>query len=83
MDYHLPVLYEEVLENIIEDKDLIYMDCTLGGGGHSYGILERSTTNSKLIAIDQDDNAIEYASKRLEKYKGKFMIFKNNFDVVS
>ncbi|WP_314010539.1 16S rRNA (cytosine(1402)-N(4))-methyltransferase RsmH [Pseudostreptobacillus hongkongensis] len=86
MDYHVPVLYEEVLENIIEDKDLIYMDCTLGGGGHSYGILERSTTNSKLIAIDQDDNAIEYASKRLEKYKGKFMIFKNNFenlDVVS
>lgn len=86
MDYHLPVLYNEVLDNIIEDKDLIYMDCTLGGGGHSYGILEKSTENSKLIAIDQDSNAIEYASKRLEKYKEKIIIFKNNFenlDVVS
>lgn len=44
MQYHLPVLYNEV-ENIIENKDLIYVECTLGGGGHSQGILENSTNN--------------------------------------
>lgn len=66
MEYHLPVLYDEVLENIIDKKDLIYMDCTLGGGGHSEGILSNSTDNSKLIAIDQDENAIKYASERLK-----------------
>lgn len=80
MQYHLPVLYEEVLENMVSNEDLIYLDCTLGGGGHSEGILERSTDNSKLIAIDQDENAILFASKRLEKYGDKVKIFKNNFE---
>lgn len=80
MDYHLPVLYEEVLENLVEDRDMIYLDCTLGGAGHSKGILERSTKNSKLIAIDQDQNAIDYASKKLEKYIDKVKIYKNNFE---
>ncbi|CAM3134981.1 16S rRNA (cytosine(1402)-N(4))-methyltransferase RsmH [Streptobacillus felis] len=80
MEYHLPVLYNEVLDNIIEEKDLIYMDCTLGGGGHSEGILSKSTDKSKLIAIDQDENAIKFAGKRLEKYGNKISIFKNNFE---
>ncbi|WP_156299702.1 16S rRNA (cytosine(1402)-N(4))-methyltransferase RsmH [Streptobacillus canis] len=80
MEYHLPVLYSEVLENIIENRDLIYMDCTLGGGGHSEGILSNSTDNSKLIAIDQDENAIKFASERLKKFGNKVSIFKNNFE---
>lgn len=80
MQYHLPVLYNEVLENIIENKDLIYVDCTLGGGGHSQGILENSTNNSLLIAIDQDDDAINFATKRLVHFKDKIKIFKNNFE---
>ena len=81
MEYHKPVLYDEVLEYIIDkDKDIIYVDCTLGGGGHSEGILMHSTPGSKLIAIDQDQNAIDFSKKRLSRYGDKIQIFKNNFE---
>ena len=76
MEYHKPVLYDEVIENIITDKD--YVDCTLGGGGHTQGILENSSKNSKVIAIDQDIEAIEFAKKRLENYDN-FKVFQDNF----
>lgn len=76
-EYHIPVLYNEVLENIINEKYRIYVDCTLGGGGHSEAIL-KNTNNSFLVAIDQDDEAIEYASRRLENYNNKIII-KDNF----
>lgn len=77
--YHKAVLYNEVIENIIVDKDAIYLDCTLGGGGHSMGILENSTKNSKLIAIDQDQNAIDYVNSNINGYEDKIKIFRNNF----
>lgn len=77
--YHKAVLYDEVIENIIADRDSIYLDCTLGGGGHSMGILENSTKNSKLIAIDQDQNAIDYVNSNISGYEDKIKIFKNNF----
>ena len=78
MEYHKPVLYDEVIENIITDKDAVYVDCTLGGGGHTQGILENSSKNSKVIAIDQDIEAIEFAKKRLENYDN-FKVFQDNF----
>lgn len=78
MEYHKPVLYDEVIENIITDKDAVYVDCTLGGGGHTQGILENSSKNSKVIAIDQDIKAIEFAKKRLENYDN-FKVFQDNF----
>ena len=78
-EYHKPVLYNETLENIIDKRPLIYVDCTLGGGGHTEGILQNSTEDSKVIAIDQDHQAIEFAKKRLEKYENKLQIFKDNF----
>ena len=77
--YHKAVLYDEVIENIIVDKDAIYLDCTLGGGGHSMDILENSTKNSKLIAIDQDQNAIDYVNSNINGYEDKIKIFRNNF----
>lgn len=76
-EYHIPVLYQEVIDNLIKDKNGVYVDCTLGGGGHSEGILENIDGN--LIAMDQDDQAIEFASKRLEKFSGRFQIFRDNF----
>ena len=78
-EYHKPVLYKETIENIIDKRPLIYVDCTLGGGGHTEGILKNSTEDSKVIAIDQDNQAIEFAKKRLEKYENKLQIFKDNF----
>ncbi len=79
VEYHNPVLFDEIMENIISDKDAVYVDCTLGGGGHTEGILARSTENSKVIAIDQDDEAILFAKSRLKKYEDKIDIFKDNF----
>ena len=79
MEYHKPVLFDEVIDNIITKKDAVYVDCTLGGGGHAEGILENSSENSKVVAIDQDTEAIEFAKKRLEKYGHKLQIFQDNF----
>ena len=79
MEYHKSVLFDEVIDNIITKKDAVYVDCTLGGGGHTEGILQNSSENSKVVAIDQDMEAIEFAKKRLEKYGYKLQIFQDNF----
>ena len=81
-DYHIPVLYYETLDNLIKNPDGVYIDCTLGGGSHSEGILERLSDKRLLISIDQDINAIEYSKKRLEKYGTKWKVFKGNFETI-
>lgn len=81
-DYHIPVLYYETLDNLIKNSDGVYIDCTLGGGSHSEGILERLSDKGLLISIDQDINAIEYSKKRLEKYGAKWKVFKGNFETI-
>lgn len=78
-DYHIPVLYYETLENLVVNPDGVYVDCTLGGGGHSEGILKKLSSKGVLISIDQDQQAIDYAKKRLEGYKN-WKVFKNNFE---
>ena len=78
-DYHIPVLYYETLDNLVINPDGVYVDCTLGGGGHSEGILSRLSEKGRLICIDQDQAAIDFAKERLKKYEGKFQIFKDNF----
>lgn len=79
VEYHKPVLFDEVIENIISDKKAVYVDCTLGGGGHTEGILQKSSDDSKVIGIDQDIEAINFAKRKLEKYKNKLEIFQDNF----
>ena len=79
-DYHIPVLFNETIENLIINKDGVYLDCTLGGGGHSEGILKHLSEKGKLISMDQDQQAIDFASKRLEPYKDKWQVFKENFE---
>ena len=79
MEYHKPVLFDEVIDNIITEKKAVYVDCTLGGGGHTEGILEKSSDNSVVIGIDQDMEAIGYVKKRLEKYGDKLQVFQDNF----
>jgi 16S rRNA (cytosine1402-N4)-methyltransferase len=79
VDYHKPVLFDEVIENIVTNKEGVYLDCTLGGAGHTQGILENTSEKAVVIAIDQDDDAIEFAGKKLENYKGRIKIFKDNF----
>ena len=57
--YHIPVLLNEVIENLQINPSGVYVDCTFGGGGHSREILNRLNSNGKLIAFDQDLDARE------------------------
>ncbi|HHZ02325.1 MAG TPA: 16S rRNA (cytosine(1402)-N(4))-methyltransferase RsmH [Tissierellia bacterium] len=74
---HKPVLLKESIEGLKIKEDGIYVDCTLGGGGHTEEILKKAT-KGQVIGIDQDEYAIERASKRLNNY-GNFIAVKNNF----
>lgn len=78
MDYkHKSVLLDESIDGLNIKPEGIYVDATLGGGGHTYEILKRVTTG-KVIGIDQDDYAIERASEKLKEFKN-FIAVKNNF----
>lgn len=57
--YHVPVLMQEVISGLQIYSTGIYVDCTFGGGGHSSGILERLNNDGKLIAFDQDADAVK------------------------
>lgn len=78
---HLPVLAREAVSSLEIAPDGIYVDGTLGGGGHSKLILEKLTAG-RLIGIDQDPDALEFASHRLEQYKN-FTACRGNFRNIS
>ncbi|MCX5773855.1 MAG: 16S rRNA (cytosine(1402)-N(4))-methyltransferase RsmH [Fusobacteria bacterium] len=77
-NYHIPVLTTEVLEALNINPEGIYVDCTLGGGGHSSQIVQKLTTG-KLICIDQDKDAIKFAKERLKEYHDKIIFTNDNF----
>lgn len=76
---HKSVLLDETIENLAIKPDGIYVDGTLGGGGHSYEIAKRLSDKGRLIGIDQDADAIAAATKRLETFKDKVTIVRNNY----
>ncbi len=78
---HIPVLYREVVDTFDDIKEGIIIDCTMGYGGHSSLILENNP-NIKLIAIDQDQTAIDFSSKRLEAFGERVEIRKGRFSNV-
>ena len=59
--YHIPAMLEETLQGLLTNKDGVYVDVTLGGGGHSRAILERLGSNGRLYSFDQDREAISNA----------------------
>jgi len=65
---HISVLLNECIEGLDIKPDGLYVDCTTGGGGHSFEIAKRLTSNGKLICIDRDKEALEAAKKRLELF---------------
>ncbi|MBL0707512.1 MAG: 16S rRNA (cytosine(1402)-N(4))-methyltransferase RsmH [Sulfurimonas sp.] len=78
---HIPVLYREIISAFQTIKDGIIIDCTMGYGGHSSMLLE-SNPNISLIAIDQDQTAIEFSKKRLEHFGDRVSIRKGRFSSV-
>lgn len=68
---HIPVMYREVLEGLDVKADGIYVDCTLGGAGHSQGILEKLNASGRLVANDLDEEALENGRKVLAEYSDK------------
>ena len=76
---HYSVLLEEIIENLNIKPDGIYVDGTLGGGGHSYQIAKRLGAGGRLIGIDQDADAIAAATERLAEFSDKVTIIRSNY----
>ena len=77
---HYSVLLNEVIENLNIDPDGIYVDGTLGGAGHSSHIVAKLSDKGRLIGIDQDEDAIKAATERLEPYKDRVTIIRDNYE---
>ncbi len=75
---HKSVLLEETIDNLKIRPEGIFVDGTLGGGGHSYEIAKRLTTG-RLIGIDQDEAAIKAAGERLVEYQERVTIVRSNY----
>ena len=76
---HTSVLLDEVLSGLAIKPEGIYVDGTLGGGGHASHVLERLSGEGRLIGIDQDADAIEAATKRLAVFQDKVTIVRSNY----
>jgi 16S rRNA (cytosine1402-N4)-methyltransferase len=76
---HITVLLEEAVSGLNIKPDGIYVDCTLGGAGHSIKILEQLSEQGHLYAFDQDDTALDNAKEKLSSFEGKFTLIKSNF----
>lgn len=78
---HFSVMLNETVDSLNAERGGIFVDGTMGGGGHSYEILSRAG-GAKLIGIDQDREAIAAATKRLEIFKGRFTAVNKNFSEI-
>jgi 16S rRNA (cytosine1402-N4)-methyltransferase len=76
---HTTVLLKETVDGLNIKPEGTYVDCTLGGAGHSELILSQLSRHGRLIAFDQDQMAIDHAAKKLAKYEGQVTFIKSNF----
>lgn len=77
--YHVPIMLEETLSLLRPARGGVFVDGTLGGGGHAQAVLEKLPEGSRLIGIDRDAEAIAEASGRLARFEGKFTAVRGNF----
>ncbi|AKN33979.1 16S rRNA methyltransferase [Clostridium carboxidivorans P7] len=78
---HVSVLLEETIDALNVKEDGIYVDCTLGGGGHSYEILKRLSPKGRLIGIDQDTAALKAAGDRLKQFNNVTYVHNNFYNI--
>lgn len=76
---HIPVLFHEIMDIMEPKPGEFFVDCTLGGGGHSKGFLERTSPDGRLIGIDQDTNALAAARQNLNSYEGRVVFVHSNY----
>ncbi|MDZ5470693.1 16S rRNA (cytosine(1402)-N(4))-methyltransferase RsmH [Bacillus sp. 31A1R] len=77
---HTTVLLDETVDGLNINPDGIYVDCTMGGAGHSALILSKLSEKGKLYAFDQDETAIAHAKEKLAEYGDRVTIIKSNFE---
>ena len=80
---HLPVLKEAVVEHLVTNPKGVYIDCTVGGGGHAEAILERLEDSGVLIGLDIDSEAVGIARKRLTYFEDRIQIVKADFEMLT
>ena len=76
---HKPVMLEECMQGLALKTGGLWFDGTIGGGGHSYEILKRTSPSGRLIATDLDDEAIQASTNRLKEFGGRYTIYKSNY----
>ena len=79
VSFHTPVMLEKVLQSLRCKPGGIYVDGTLGGGGHARAILENTAPDGLLIGIDRDDDALLESEKRLQSFGQRKILIKGNF----
>lgn len=79
MFQHTTVLLKETVDGLNIKPDGIYVDCTLGGAGHSEYLLSQLSDNGRLYAFDQDETAIRNAKEKLERFGERIVLVPNNF----
>lgn len=79
---HKSILFDECMEALSPERGGIYVDCTAGGGGHSFGIASRLPEGSRLICLDRDDDALATCTKRLEPYADRVTLVKTEFSSI-
>ena len=80
MDFkHVSVLLNETIEGLNIKPDGIYVDGTLGGGGHAYEVLKRLSPKGRLIGIDQDGEALRAADQRLKEFGEQVTLARDNY----
>ena len=80
MDFkHVSVLLDETITGLNIKPDGIYVDGTLGGGGHAYEVLKRLSPKGRLIGIDQDGEALKAAGERLKEFENQVTLVRDNY----
>ena len=77
---HIPVLFHEIMDIMAPEPGEVFVDCTLGGGGHSRGFLERMGADGRLIGIDQDTNALKAAGENLAEFGERVTYVHSNYN---
>jgi 16S rRNA (cytosine1402-N4)-methyltransferase len=76
---HLPVLYQEILNALYPQSPGLYVDGTIGAGGHAWGILDKSAPEGRLLGLDVDPQALSITAGRLKSFEGRFTLVRASY----